>query len=369
MGDGFEYRLNSINVLPFPAPSGTAEIPWGLRLSPNFRLNVGGFFADVRLEGGAAYAGATPLGANYFESNPSGAISADAPASAWVYQPRDANDPLRGNFGIRSLSIGYRFGGDFQIRVGRHRYEQTESERLFMANSLSPQSNYANVTIPLHWLGAEFRFDRRRDSEILRQTLLSAGVMNGADGTILGMGQGLLTLGLGEGANVPRLTLTGYVSLRSNPQPPTGTIPDPGITHGEGVGLTFDYDIFNAGVAYSTRVGSSHNELGLEAQDERGAMTLVADLHPRYFRFRAAYSLLEQQRTADAAVDPRVAREENHLDLAASVLPVEGLQLTLGYRGAYGDAFAAHMGYVGVITTFQGSVPFASAPAQASARR
>lgn len=365
MGDGFEYRLNSINVLPFPAPAGAGEIPWGLRLSPNFRLNLGGFFADVRLEGGAAYAGATPIGANYFESNPSGALSADAPASAWVYEPRDATDPLRGNFGIRSASLGYRFGRDFQIRLGRHRYEQTESERLFMANSLSPQSNYANVTIPLHWLGGEFRFDRRRDDEILRQTLLSAGVMNGADGTILGMGQGLLSLGLGEGANAPRLTMTAYVSLRSNPQPTGGTIPDPGITHGEGFGATFEYDMFSTGVAYSTRVGSSHNELGLEAQDERGAFTALADLHPRYFRFRAAYSRLEQQQTADAAVTPRVAREESHLDLGASWLPVDGLQLTLGYRGAYGDAFAAHMGYVGVITTFQGTVPFASDPAVA----
>ncbi|MCE9625039.1 MAG: hypothetical protein K8R69_06245 [Deltaproteobacteria bacterium] len=360
MGDGFEYRLNSLSILPFPAPEGQSHIPWGIRLSPNLRLNVSDFFADLRLEGGAAYSGATPIGANYFETNPSGAISADAPASAWVYQPKDANDPLRGNFGIRSLSLGYRFGSDFQIRLGRHRYEQTESERLFMANSFSPQSNYANVTIPLHWLGGELRYDRRRTDSELRQLLFSVAGMNGADGTILGMAQALTTVAFTRAANAPRLTLTAYAAVRSNPQPASGPIADPGLTHGEGFGIQFDYDIFTAGTAFSYRWGSSHNDLGLEAADERNVATLLADLHPRNFRFRGAVSFLDQQRTTDAAHEPRVARNETHLDLGASWLPVEGVQLTLGYRGAYGNNFAAHMGYLGVLTTFQGTVPFSS---------
>ncbi len=355
MGDGFDLSFRSINTLPFPGPSGH-DIPWGIRLMPGARLNTGWFFAELRLEGGAAYDGTTPIQANYFLSQPSGAISDKAPLT-WVYRPTDPNDPLRGNFGFRSASIGARFLEDFQIRLGRHRFEQTEYENLFTNNAYSAQYNYANVTIPLHWIGAEIRYDRRRPNENLRQLLFSAGVEYGADKTVLGMAQGLFTYAFEPGASAPRLTLTAYGAIRSNPQPDTGPrLPDPGITSGQGLGLLFDYGIFTGGAALTHRYGSSHDSLGIEATDERSAATILLDVHPGDWRFRGAISFLNRANASDSFF-PSIGQNETHTELTVNYQPIEGLMLTAGYRGAYGGV-TTHMGFVGIQTSFQHLFPF-----------
>jgi len=358
MGDGLEFRFNSLAVLPFPAP-GASPLPWGLRIMPGARLNVGGFFLDFRGESGIAYNGQTPIQANYFFTQPVSALSDEAPASAFVYRPANPQDPLRFNIGIHGLSAGYRFARDFQVRFGRHRYDQPEYQQLLIANSYSAQVNYANVTIPLHWLGGEFRYDRRRPDETVRQLMFSVGALNGADGTVLGMGQGLINLALGEGREAPRLTLTAYASLRSNPQPPTGAaLPDPGITHGEGFAATFDHSFFTGGVGFAHRYGSSHNALELEATDERYVGTLLADFHPGDWRFRGVLSFLGRANASDAAVTPAVAQSETHTEFSVGYQPVQGLTLSLGYRGAYGESLGTHMGFIGMQTNFQGEVPF-----------
>ncbi|HKY63078.1 MAG TPA: hypothetical protein VJR29_06645, partial [bacterium] len=323
------------------------------------------WFLDFRGESGIAFNGQTPIQANYFFTQPVGALSDEAPVSAYVYRPGSSEDPLRFNIGIHGFSTGFRFARDFQIRFGRHRYDQPEYQQLLIAHSYSAQVNYANVTIPLDWLGGEFRYDRRRPEEPVRQLLFSLGGLNGADGTALGMAQGLITLAFAEGREAPRLTLTGYASLRSNPQPETGPIPDPGITHGEGFAATFDYGIFTGGAGFAHRYGSSHNTLELEATDERHVGTLLADFHPGDWRFRGVVSFLGRASARDAAVTPAVAATETHTEFSVGYSPVQGLTFSLGYRGAYGEDGGApgrdlstHMGFLGMATNFQGEVPF-----------
>lgn len=362
MGDGVEFRFQSLAVLPVPPPA-ESPLPWGIRLMPGARLNAGGFFLDFRGEMGLAYNGQTPIQANYFFTQPVSALSDDAPVSAFVYRPATPEDPLRFNVGIHGLNVGYRFARDFQIRFGRHRYDQPEYQQLLITNSYSAQVNYANVTIPLHWLGGEFRYDRRRPEETVRQLMFSIGGLNGADGTALGMAQGLITLALGEGREAPRLTLTGYGSVRSNPQPETGPIPDPGLTTGQGGAATFDYSFFTGGVGFAHRYGSSHNTLELEATDERYVGTLLTDFHPGDWRFRGVVSFLGRANARDIAVTPAVAQSEIHTEFSVGYSPVQGLTFSLGYRGAYGDnggtPLNTHMGFLGMQTNFQGEVPFA----------
>src|SRR5215831_9664636 len=156
MGDGFEFRLTSQSVLSGPTPSlpppaTNSAFPWGIRPTPSARLNVGDFFADFRLEGFVGYDPQTPLGGHYWDASPSSSISDQSPASAWVYKPSNANDNLRGYFGIRQFTLGYHITPDFQVRIGRTRYDLTESDRLMMANAYTWQTQFADVLIPLHW--------------------------------------------------------------------------------------------------------------------------------------------------------------------------------------------------------------------------
>lgn len=351
-----ELRFNSTSVLPFPAPEGS-EIPWGIRMLPGARLNVKDFFLDFRLEGGAAYNGVSPIGANYFFSQPSGAMSDAGSGGAWVNRPDDPESPMRGNFGVNSLSAGFRFARDFQIRFGRFRYEQTEGELTTTANTFIGQSNYANVTIPLHWLGGEFRWDRRREDGAVRRLLLSAAAMNGADETAMGVFQGMITLGLGEGSAAPRLSLHAHGEVRSNPQNEDRTLTDTGLTHGEGLGIYFDYDWFQAGYNFNYRFGSSHESLRLENTDERHQNTLFVDFHPDRWRFRGAISFLNQAQAHDAGLHPATARTETHTEIYAGYHPVDGLLLAVGYRGIYGDEGGTHMGFLGIRTSFNGVIP------------
>lgn len=366
MADGLEYRLTSINVLPAPAPAEPEEagIPWGIRLHPSLRLNLADFFTEFRLEGGAAKAGRTPIGLNYFESNPSGSLSDRSPLGAWVYEPKDDQDQLRANFGIRTLRFGYRLNPDVQFSFGRHRYEQTESDRLFMANAFSPQAKFAELSLPLHWLGGELRYDRQREAETVRQLLVSGAVQYGADSTVLGMGQFLTALAFAKGPKAPLLTLAAYAGVRSNPQPEEGPpLADPGMTHGEGFGLTLDYGIFTGGIAYGRLFGSSRDDTGSESTGERGVGTLLLDVHPGDFRFRGALSFLSRADAEDATSAPPSGQNETHTELTVGYQPVKGLNLALGYRGAYGqEDFATHMGFLGVQTSFKGEIPFASEP-------
>lgn len=356
MGD-FEYRLTSQSVGAAPATQG-GTYPWGFRASPSLRLNVDNFFSELRLEGFVGYDPLTPIGAHYFDASPSSTISDQSPVSAVVYQPNGTTDYLRSYFGIRQFTLGYRFTPDFQVRFGRNRYDLTESDRLMMTNTYTWQSQFADVLVPLHWLGGELRYDRVRPNENLRQLLFSASAWNGAGSSVMGLGQGLFTYALADGANAPRLTLTAYVSLRGNPQPATGpSLQDPGFTHGEGFATQFDVDFFTAAAALSHSYNTSHSAAGLHVTDDRAVGTLLLDFHPGNWRFHGMASFLSRAQASDADRDPAKGQTEIDTEVTAGYRIVDGLVASIGYRGEYGP-IPNHMAFLGLTTSFNGRIPF-----------
>jgi len=360
MGD-FEYRLTSMSVGAAPAAQG-ATYPWGFRASPSVRLNIDNFFTELRLEGFVGYDPLTPIGAHYFDASPSSTISDQAPVSAVVYKPADAADQLRAYFGIRQFTLGYRFTPDFQIRFGRNRYDLTESDRLMMTNTYTWQSQFADVLVPLHWLGGELRYDRVRPTETARQLMLSASAWNGAGSSVMGMGQGLVTFALADGPNASRLTFTTYVSLRRNPQPATGpALQDPGFTHGEGFATQFDYDFFTSAIALSHSYNSSHSGPGLRVTDERTVASLLLDFHPGNWRFHGIASFLSRDQASDADNQPPKGQTEFDTEVTAGYRIVDGFVLSLGYRGEYGP-IPNHMAFLGISTSFNGRIPFSPRP-------
>ncbi|MFO1519960.1 MAG: hypothetical protein U1F57_09910 [bacterium] len=365
MGDGFEYRLTGWGQLPFNTPNGSPSLPLGIRLSPSARLEYSGFFAEVRLEGGAAQAATTPIGDNYFEATPSSTLSNHA-LGCWTYTPADANDTLRGNFCIRGLLAGYRIG-DFQFRFGRNRYEVTEYENMFMANAFGATPHWANLYIPYGWLGGDIRMDRQRENETLRRLMIGVSMMNGVDAGYLGMLQSTAVLALAPGNSAPRFTFTGYVGLRGNPppNPPNPSVADFGMAHGEGLGVQFDYSLFTAGIGYNHQFSGWRTTAGLDGGQERSEETMFADLHPgdglSRFRFRGSFSWLQRTDMKGAnPYDPPASQTEYRTEWTASWLPTNGLQISLGYLGAFGNNFASHQVFLGMLSTFGGSVPFGS---------
>jgi len=361
MGDGFEYRLSSQSIGAYPPPEGSTAFPWGFRPTPSARLNIGNFFADFRLEGFAGYDPTTPLGGHYFDASPSSTISDRSPASAWVYTPSSDKDNLRGYFGIRQFTLGYHFTPDLQLRIGRTRYDQTESDRLMMANAYTWQTQFADLVIPLHWLGAELRYDRVRPSDTLRQLLFSAAAWNGAGDSWMGMGQGLASFAFSDASDAPRLTATAYAAFRHNAQPATGpALSDPGNSHGEGLALQFDYGIFTSALAFSHSGNTSHDAGGLQLLDNRDIASLMLDFHPGNWRFRGVASFLNQAKASDLVAAPAHGLSEFDTELTVNYRIVEGLVASLGYRGVYGEGQSNHMGFLGLTTSFQGSIPFSS---------
>jgi hypothetical protein len=357
MGDGFEYRLTSLNVLPFNAPTG-ADLPWGFRWMPSLRLSLSDFFAEVRVEGGAARAAATPIGDNYFETTPSSTLSAQA-FGCWVYTPSDAHDTQRGNFCVRALNLGYRIGSDFQVRFGRSRYEVTEYEQMFMANAYAATPHFANLYIPYGWLGGELRFDQRRETETVRRLMFSAAMMDGADGGFLGIAQFYLGLGFGQGPHSTRLSLTAYAGLRSNPHSTDPDVVDTGMAHGEGAGFQFDYDFFSAGLGVAHQFSSWRNRAGLEPFQERGEGTFFLDFHPGSFRFRGSISdLFRADFQGRYAFDPPSGQSEFKTEWLVGYHPVTGVLISLGYIGAFGAHLSENIVFLGVQTTYSNTIPF-----------
>jgi hypothetical protein len=357
VGDGLEYKLVSWNQLPFNAPEG-ADLPWGFRLSPGARLNLGDFFSELRFEGGAARAATTPIGDNYFEATPSSTLS-NKVFGCYVYTPTDAKDTQRANFCVRGLLVGYKFSPDFQIRLGRNRYEVTEYESMFMANSFGHTPHWANVYIPYGWLGGELRFDQKHEEGTFRRLMASAGIMNGADGGYLAILQGLSTIALSEEKSAPKFTLTAYGIIRGNPNVTDPKITDPGSTNGEGFGIQYDHGLFSGGMGFNHQLSTWQTVAGLEGSQARDEVTTFANVHPESFMIRGAFShLVRLDEKGENASNPPQGLAESRLETTVSYLPVKGIQLSLGYIGAYSSNVTTHMGFLGALTTYEGLVPF-----------
>lgn len=356
MGDGFELRFPSNNMLGLPDPDGSALLG-GTRFSPGARLNLGDFFAEFRVEGAFTNAQRTTIGSNLFDSTPSSSLARQSPMSLWEYEPSDDNDRLRANFGIRSATIGYRLAQDFNFRIGPHRYDITEAERLCMDNTFAPSCKFSFFSFPIGFIGGEFRYDRRRDTETVRQLMFSLSGMNTGFGGGFGMVQGLATFALEPGATAPRFTLHAFAGLHSNPQPEEGHLVDPGLTHGEGVGLQFDYSLFTGGFTYAHRDGHSLDEAGVGEDHRRDVLTTYLQVRPGDFLVRGTFSFLSRTDREGISVDPPTGMTEPHTELFGGWRPIDGLLLGLGYHGVYGER-PAHVAFIGVSTDLRLNLPF-----------
>ncbi len=355
--DRFEFQFNSLGILPFPAPRGM-PLPYGVRLNPGVLMQVSGFFLELNVETGVYNEVESPIGLDYYENHGSHALTPPSPfllvQSLWG----DPAAPGRFHLGVRSFSAGWRFDNGIQLRVGPHYYEQTEFDNFFTNQGYAPGAEYAKVWIPLGVFNGEFRFERSAATGTFREGVFSAAVMGGADGTVLGLTQGLLTLGLGQPASAPQLSLTAFGVVRSNPaNPARPELTDPGLTYGIGGGAWIEHGIFAGGIGLNFQHSSSRGAHELEALEERFSATLLASLNPGNFRFRGALFLLSRTDSEDLRLGPARGMNETNLELTAGYQIVDGLAVHLGYRGAYGRGYDTHMGFIGLQTYFQGIVP------------
>jgi hypothetical protein len=331
-------------------------------LSPAAIVTYKGFFSEFRFEGGAAKTAASPAGANYFESTPSSTLT-NQTFACWVYTPKDSTDLLKANACVRGLELGYHFNKDFLVRFGRRRYEVTEYENMTMANAYTSASHWANVYIPYGWLGGEVRFDRQRENETLRRLMFNVAAMNGAPSGYLALLQGATTVAFAEGKDAPRLTFSAYGILRGNPPPSPANpdIIDNGTANGEGVILQYDHGIFSGGAGFNHQSSSWKNKTAPNGFQTRDEETLYADVHPWRFRIRGAVSWLQRgDQSGKNVFDPAAAQSEVHTEWTFSYQFVEGVQVSLGYVGAFGDKLSqpTHIGFLGFLTTYKGLVPF-----------
>lgn len=359
--DRFEFQFNSLGILPFPAPSG-APIPYGVRINPAAKMHVGGFFLELNLESGVYNEVESPVGLDYYENHGSHALTPPSPFLLVNQLWGDPATPGRFHLGVRSLSAGWRFDNGIQLRVGPHYYEQTEFDNFFTNQGYAPGAEYAKTWMPMGVFNGEFRFERNAETGTFREGVYSAAAMGGADGTVMGLTQGLVTLGLGQERSAPELSFTAFAVLRSNPRnPDRPELSDPGLTYGLGFGTWIEHGIFAGGVGINYQHSSSRGADELATLEEKFSATLLASLSPGNFRFRGALFFLNRADSGDLRTSPAVGMNETDLELTAGYQVVDGLAFHLGYRGAYGHGYGTHMAFLGFQTYFQGIVPMRSA--------
>ena len=360
MGDGFEFQFNSLGILPFPAAPG--GWPGGFRLNPGARLNVGGWFLELNVETGYYNEVESPIGLDYYEQHGSHALTPESPFLLFNSVGGTSASPSRYHLGVRSFSTGWRFANGIQLRIGPHYYEQTHFDNFFTNYGYAPGAEYAKTWIPLGWLNGELRYDYEAERGVLREATIAAAVMGGGDGTVMGIGNGGLRLGLGLEPSAPVLGLTAYFALRGNPRDPTRPeIVDNGNTLGVGGGAFLEYGIFSGGF------GFTHQHAWSRARDfstlaDRNAAIFLADFHPGRFRVRGALFLLNRADSPNLEISPAVGRSEVDTELTFGYRPLDWMEFTVGYRGAYGDGYGIHMGFIGLQTYLQRSVDFRPPP-------
>ncbi len=360
MGDGFDIQFNSLGILPFPAsPTGW---PGGFRLNPGAKLHVGGWFLELNVETGYYNEVESPAELDYYEQHGSHSLTPASPFLLINSIGGTPATPSRYHLGVRSFSTGWRFDNGIQLRIGPHYYEQTHFDNFFTNYGYAPGAEYAKTWIPLGWLNAEFRYDYRADRGIVREATIAAAVMGGADGTVMGISNGGLRLALGDSNNPPVLGLTTYLALRGNPPDPgRSDIVDHGNTLGVGGGAFMEYGIFSGGVGFSYQHAWSRGA-DFSTLADRSVATFLADFHPDQFRIRGALFLLNRADSGNLTLSPAVGVTETNTELTFGYRPLDWMEFTVGYRGAYGDGYGVHMGFIGLQTYLQRTVEFNPPP-------
>jgi hypothetical protein len=339
MEGGFELQLNSLAVLS-PSLRTAVASPHGVRINPQLQLNLQDFFVNSGLEVGIARYHSTPMGVRYFDTDPSFYYAANA---------------------------GYQIHQDWSVRVGRYHYEISDIDQLITSESYHIASTFASVTVPLGWFGGEFRFERERDEGVLLRSLLAAAFMQSDDGTPLGLFQGALTFAISEGDDPLQLSLAGNFSTRGSTVAESGLSDGKGETWGVGAATQLEMGIFSTVLSYQYRDGEYFKHLTSRFLETRSAMTTVLSLAPGKWRARASYSMLHQLVNEAPLEYAGTPENEHHWELHGGYYPLEGLLISLGYRGVRGkNNFKSDFLFLGFQTAFQKLLKFNDPPTNRS---
>ncbi len=368
MSDGFTLQLNGLMVAPFPNVPQSGW-PGGFRINPGVIFRRGVFFAELNVETGFYNEIETPLKLDYFEQHGSHALTPRSPLLLY----KSYLDKFRFHLGIRSLSVGAIFNNGIQLRFGPHYYEQTQFDNFFTNYGYSPGAEFAKTWTPVGFVGGEVRYQYQPESQEnsgIRNFLVGSSVMWGGDKTIMGLGQVGIEVALGKGTSAPIFGLTGYFVYRTNStesgphegKEPAEIIPgpkisDPGRTLGVGGGAYFNYGIFSGGVAYTDQRSSATTVDSTDLHANRSAVIFLADLHPEKWRFRSALFLLNRFDGEYIAEQVSKNRSEIDFELTIGYRPANGVEFNIGYRAAFGEGYAVHLGLAGIQLYWQKFIP------------
>ncbi len=360
MGSGLELKIPSQTVLALPNPE-VGTFLYGTKINPSLKLELGFFFAEFRVEGAYTNANQTPMKVNYFDAAPSGSLSKASPLSLWNLEPKSDEDTVRGNFGIRSLSIGFNIHRDVKIRLGPHRYDITQAESHCTEGFFGPQCKFAFISPPLGWLGGQLEYDRQNKTGEFRRGNLSAALTETGLGSLFALFQGLLVFGFGEAEDDWKWTLHGYSSVHSNQQEDEEAKKFPKNTLGFGFLTQVEHKDFVSGVGLGRQNGVTQKVEGFEELDDlndRSIFYSYVGFNPGKFRTRAMVGMLRREDSGDILNNPPTPQSEVHTELSGGFEFIDGLRLVLGYRGAYGEERQDHIGFVALGTNFKPAISF-----------
>lgn len=326
MSSELRWNLNSVGVLPAPMSS-TPRRAAGIRVHPQLELKPGDFFFSGGLEAGLSPFPMSPLGVPYFDTDPT------------VYY---------------SLNGGFFFTDDFKLRLGRHHYEKTELEAILTRDSYNVAPIFANLIIPLGWLGGELAFARDSEEGVVQQLHLRPAFYRGDNGAVLGILDGLVTFMLGDQEGDGDLSFAGDITLRDGSPPGSSVVRGTGNAWGMGLAMELDYGIFSGAMGYHRSWGDYFSEDFGHNTETRDAITARVAFSPGRFLLRGSLSFLNELTEENPELFPGRAGDESHWEGQIGYRPVEDLLLSGGYRAVTGFGTGSHFLFLGVQTAFEG---------------
>ncbi len=333
---GLGWQLQGIAVTPLSFRDD--RHPFGTRVVPKLELDLKGFFVH----------GGVEIGLSRFENSSSGVAHFDTDPTFYY-----------------SGNLGYRSPSGWSLRVGRSHYEESDIEGVLTQDSYQVSPTFANVTVPLGWAGGALRYDGP-GPEGRGLENISAGIayQRGDDGTHLGIVQGLLDFHLGhaDGQASSVLTLAANSSVRSKSAPDSGSFAGRGTTWGLGGLLHYSYKGFRIATSFHRSAGRFEDQVSdLNFVERRHALTALMGVAPGKFLLQGVYTFTQQlQETQFPAMSSVLSEKEHHLEGQVGYRPVEGLLLSLGYRGVLCEdkSQREHFAFLGLLMDFGGFVEF-----------
>ncbi len=264
-----------------------------------------------------------------------------------------------------SANLGYRFPRGWSLQVGRSHYEESDIEGVLTQDAYQVSPTFANVTVPLGWAGGALRYDGPGPEGRLLENI-SAGIayQRGDDGTHLGIVQGLLDFQVSP-ASVEEesiLTVAANSTVRAQSGPDSGSFAGQGTTWGVGAMLHYSRAWFRGGAAFHHSSGKFKDPVAdVGFIEQRNALTALLGFSPSKFLLQGVYTFTQQwQETRLPSSTSILSDKEHHLEGQVGYRPVDGVLLSLGYRGVLCEekSHRDHFAFLGLLMDFGGFVEF-----------